>query len=230
MKRFIFFSLLVIFSIGCAHLPKSQDLILTREQEKVKVEESVIPDQVSVEPQDISEEAIEEEDIEMVTSGLSFGKTDFQGVLKTSYVRLSIIDRSDAKKVYHLYIGDKPSHKTFLWQGKTVEPGYFFIDLPQGEYKINAIAIPVGSAMAVEAADMDFSVELDSITYLGTLSVTGTKEKVRLGGVPVIKPGFEYTVQILDERDEAVEELLTRLPHNERKINFSLIQIRSDTD
>ena len=55
-------------------------------------------------------------------------------------------------------------------------------------------------------------VQENKILYLGTLKVVGEKEKIKLGGVPIIKPGFDYSIEISDERQEAFEELQKRFP------------------
>ena len=153
-----------------------------------------------------------EPEVVTVPTGRVFAKTVFEGVVKTSYVQLTIVDQADPEKVYQLIIGDKARQKNFPWKIQTVSPGYFFIDLPGGAYRISSIAIPVGTTMAVEPMDIVFEVRVNQTVYLGTLLINGEKERIKLGGVPIIKPGFEYTVQVLDQRAEAAQELQTRLP------------------
>lgn len=163
---------------------------------------------------------------EAVPVGTIFGKTIFEGVVKTSYVRFTIVDQSDPAKTYQLYIGDKARQKSFPWKTQTVKPGYFFIDLPEGDYRITTISIPVGTTLAAEPMDITFGVEADRIVYLGTLKVVGTKQRVRLGGVPIIKPGFEYQVQMTDDSEEADTELRRRFPELKDKIESRLFNVR----
>ena len=65
------------------------------------------------------------------------------------------------------------------------------------------------------------------MTYLGTLKVLGINEKVKLGGVPIIRPGFEYAAQVVDERNEAISELRLRFPNEERKVVINLMQVHA---
>ncbi len=160
-----------------------------------------------------------------VPTGMIFAKTDFQGIVKTSYVRLSIVDNAARSNTYQLYIGDKGRQKNFPWEVQTVKPGYFFIKLPVGVYRIDSISIPVSTTMAEEPMDITFEVGLDKVIYIGTLRVVGTKEKIKLGGVPLIKPGFEYTAELIDERKEALEEIRRRFPDRGRDVRIRLMHI-----
>jgi len=63
------------------------------------------------------------------------------------------------------------------------------------------------------------------ITYAGTLQINGTKEKIRLGGVPVIKPGFEYNVNIVDEREEGMSIFRGRYPEFTGEVIFRLMKV-----
>ena len=107
-----------------------------------------------------------------------------------------------------------------------VKPGYFFVELPAGQYKISSIAIPVGSTIAQEESHIYFEVIADTITYVGTLKLVGTKEKIRLGGVPVIKPGFEYTAQVVDEQKEGLAVFQERYPGVPSQIQVKLMEIK----
>src|SRR3989338_7614133 len=122
--------------------------------------------------------------------GMIFGKTEFLGILKTSYVKLYLADQVHPKRKYILHIGERMEQEIFRWQMMPVKPGYYFINLPVGKYKIYAVGIPVGSTMAIEDMDIAFEVFADKAVYVGTLRVLGTKERIKVGGVPVIKPGF----------------------------------------
>jgi len=157
-------------------------------------------------------------------TGTIFAKTVFEGVVKTSYVQLAIVDTHDPAKVYDLYIGDQARQKSFPWNMQTVSPGYFFVELPPGTYRFQSITIPVGTTLATEPMDVVFEVFADKIVYLGTLRVMGIDEKIRIGGVPIIKPGFEYALQVLDERDEAKAELKTRFPEQKNELVFMLMK------
>ena len=156
--------------------------------------------------------------------GTIFAKTEFEGVVKRSFIRLTIIDQQDRKKVYQLYIGDKSRQLDFPWSTQTIQPGYFAIDLPPGSYVIGLLSIPVGSSLATEIMNITFDVKADETTYLGTLKVVGTKEKIKLGGIPVIKPGFDYVSKILNEYAEALEEFKQRFPQNNARLNVRLMR------
>ena len=49
-----------------------------------------------------------------------------------------------------------------------------------------------------------------------------------MGGVPVIKPGFEYTLEIIDDRQEAVSKLKERFPEKEYKPQYYLMKVVDD--
>jgi len=153
-----------------------------------------------------------------------FGKTIFKGVLKTSYVKLSFVDLRDENKKYHLYIGDKFGSKLLPWETKTVEPGYFFLDLPVSRYRIYSISIPVGSSIATEDMDIIFSNEGGKVTYIGTLEVNGVGEKIKFGGIPLLIPGFDYVMDVLDEHQEALREFQVRFPLNQQKVSINLMK------
>jgi len=180
-------------------------------------------------------ENIKDEELEnfIQKRGVVFAKTDFQGVLKTPYVKL-IFERTDKAEEgkYQIYVGEKENQQTLPWEGKTVEPGYFFIELPAGSYRISSISIPVGSTTAMEEVNVTFDVFADRIVYMGTLNVVGIKEKIRLGGVPVIRPGFEYSVEVFNEEKQAQEAFRQRYPNMSSDITTELIKVhlRSNVD
>lgn len=157
--------------------------------------------------------------------GVVFAKTDFQGVLKTTYVRLSLAHQEDTTKAFQLTIADKSKESAFPWDVAPVEPGYFYIELPAGKYKIVSISIPVGSTLASEPVDIEFEVLPKTVVYLGTLKVIGTKERIKLGGIPVIKPGFEYTVEVSDEQKEALTTFRSRYPAIRLPIKLQLMKV-----
>lgn len=157
--------------------------------------------------------------------GVIFAKTDFQGVLKKSYVKFLFQEQEDLSHKFQLLIGNKMQDNVFPWDIKTVEPGYFFVELPVGNYKITSISIPVGSTIATEKIDIAVTVKEKAITYIGTLKLVGTKDKIKLGGVPVIQPGFEYLPEILDQRDEAFQIFYQRYPKFAGEIGIDLMKI-----
>lgn len=172
--------------------------------------------------QNISEEMQEEA---IPAQGIVFAKTDFQGVLQATYVKLEIVEVKDEQQSYQLIIGDKSQQSPLPWSGQTVQPGYFFIQLPAGEYRIPSISIPVGATMATEEMHIRFTVQPEKVVYLGTLKVIGTKERIKLGGVPVIKPGFEYTVEVIGEQVEAIRIFHKRYPNIPLKVGVDLMEI-----
>lgn len=229
MKRILLFSSLIFFILmgGCSSLPQSEDIKGPQTQPPAPILEETVQE-VTLHKDQPSEQQGEEEGVEVETpvpKGTIFAKTDFQGIVKASYVQLSIIDLADESKTYQLYIGDKARQQSFPWKIQTVQPGYFFINLPVGNYRIHSISIPVSTTVATEPMDITFEVKLDKIVYLGTLKVVGTKEKIKLGGVPLLKPGFEYTAELVDEREEAMEELRQRFQDLEGDVEVQLIEI-----
>ena len=89
-----------------------------------------------------------------------------------------------------------------------------------------------GTTQAVEATDITFSVEENKAIYLGTLKVFGLKEKIRLGGVPVLKPGFEYRAEVLNEQDEAMVIFRQHYPQEENPLQekVQLMQLNQVTN
>ena len=166
----------------------------------------------------------------IVETGVAIAKTDFKGALEQSYVKLFFQDTEKPDNKFELYIGDKAEQQAFPWGTKTVKPGYFFVKLPAGKYKISSISIPVGSTLATENIDIDFEVVAKEVQYLGTLQVTGTKEKIKIGGVPLIKPGFEYVAAIINEEDEAVAAFKERYPSFPNEILTQLMILNNTSN
>ena len=159
-----------------------------------------------------------------VADGIIFGKADFQGVLKVEYVKLLVIDENSPGKEYELFFGDRNEPQPFFGQAPSVEPKYFFLELPAGQYKITLISIPVGTTLATEKTDIAFTVEKETVIYLGTLRVTGTDQKIRFGGVPLLRPGFDYKINIANEKEEAIQEFKVKYPLIKRDIQVNLMK------
>ncbi|MBF0478468.1 MAG: hypothetical protein HQL26_03195 [Candidatus Omnitrophica bacterium] len=161
----------------------------------------------------------------LLLKGFVFGKTDFEGILKTTYVRLVFINRSNPSEVHVLIVGDKSKQNPLGWNSETVEPGYFFIELPAGAYRIIKVAIPVGAAMAEENTNVVFKVDPSKVNYVGTLHMVGTKEKLKLGGIPVIKPGFDYTIDVVDDYLESAKIFALKYPEKNGQFINNLMKI-----
>jgi len=222
MKSRYFYIISLSFIWACSQAPGTPPVIspaLEPQQPIEMVEETVV----------IPTPRPEETPLPLETGGV-YAKTVFEGVVKTSYVTLTICQVDDPLQSYQLIIGDKERQKDFPWDVQTVGPGYFFIELPAGEYRFSTITIPVGQKKASEPMDVVFRVKAGKTVYLGTLQIIGTKEKVKLGGVPVIKPGFEYSVKILDETLEAQEKFSRRFPDEEASIVVDLMQVHMATN
>lgn len=165
-------------------------------------------------------------------SGIIFGKTEFKGLLKTSYVRLLIVNREDPAKQYVFAVGDRMSSGLLPWvqDSKVIEPGHFVLELPPGNYKMTQVAIPAGSILAEESLELDFSVQTKGAVYLGTLMIDGKNEKVKFGGIPLIRPGFEYVLEVRDEFDEAVKFIGQFIPDDYfiKKDLFTVVSLEMD--
>jgi hypothetical protein len=164
-----------------------------------------------------------------IRQGRVFGKTEFTGLLKTAYVRLTIIDKSVPEHYIYFYVGSKKNLNILPWgSGAVIEPGYFVLNLKPGAYRIIQLAIPVGTTLAEEDIALDFEVQAGRVFYVGTLSVEGTRERVKFGGVPVLKPGFKYNLAVKDEfrtaRQEAPEYLLFSWMNFQKKLLLIVAQ------
>jgi hypothetical protein len=201
MQKFYYLLIIVFLSSGCASALKSSSVNRSVPSEK----KAAAPKGQPVKP--------------AVSGGIIFGKADFRGVLKVEYVKLLIVDEIAPEKTYDLFFGDRTGETA-----AAVQPNYFFLELPASKYRITAISIPVGTTLATEKTDIAFTVEKGSLIYLGTLRVTGTDQKIRFGAVPLIKPGFDYKVDILNEKEEAVREFRNRYPLIRNEIDVKLMQ------
>lgn len=156
-------------------------------------------------------------------TSLVFLKTDFQGVLKTNYIKLTIISKSDPNKRVNINLGEKVEAILSNQEESHQYPGYVYFELPKGDYQISTISVLAGTTSVTEALNLDFSVILEKNNYLGTLVINGTKEKIKLGGVPFIKPSFDYQLHILDERAEAEQNFKQKYPQNKLPIHVGLL-------
>lgn len=229
---------IILFVVGgCA--AKTQQAVVVPEPPTPPVVNAVVPEIEDTSPpvtlevtgtqtaspsQETPPEPVEPE-VEREPVGIVFAKTQFEGVLKTSYVRLSIVHLDDPAKTFELQIGEKTAPQPFSFNVKTVNPGYFFIELPPGPYRFSSVSIPVGGATATEPLDVTFQVLPDHINYLGTLRLIGTKETIKLGGVPVIKPGFEYQAQVINELQEGITTFKQRYPNVPGTLTNQLMRI-----
>jgi len=181
----------------------------------IAVEPTVDSVEITQETKDVSPvlQNVNEDELDQYSlkKGIIFAKTDFQGVLKKSYVKFLFQEQGNLSNNFQLLIGEKTPENVFPWDIKTVEPGYFFVELPVGEYKISTISIPVGSTIATENIDI--------------LKIVGTKDKIKIGGVPVIQPGFEYVPEIIDQREEAFQMFNQRYPKFSGEIGIDLMKI-----
>ncbi len=201
MFRALTLCVIVPFIAGCAVLSKGP---------------TVVPPEVQrPKPPQAGEVAVISKPLPLKKAKFGFiiGKTDFQGLLKAAYVRLSIIKRDEPAQQYYFYVGSKSNQSVVPWgEGKVIEPGYFVLELPPGLYKVTSIAIPVGSTIAEEGMELDFDVIAGKAVYVGSLNVEGTKERIKFGGVPLIRPGFDYKLSVTDDFAEAGVEAHRLLP------------------
>lgn len=206
MKKWCCCFVVLLFLHGCSFFPKPSPT-----EKRIELPGTSILKEREIPPalENVEDHALREYTLK---KGVVFAKTVFEGVLKTSYVKLRFEGEGEDGRNFYLHIEEDPGERSLLWNDKTVKPGYFFIELPAGFYTISSIAIPVGSTLAEEDIHISFEVVPGSVCYIGTLRVVGTKEKIRLGGVPVIKPGFEYEVEVLDEREEGFFAFRSRYP------------------
>ena len=228
MKKILMVCILALIFSGCVSLQKADLPEDSLEAEEIVTDQEETAEKVSP-ILDLSPELqnIKGEELEgyVQKKGVVFSKTDFQGLLETRYVKFLFEDIGDPTHKFQLHIGENSDQQTFPWDVKTVKPGYFFVELPVGRYKISSVSIPVGSTMATEKMNVTLEVVPNTICYAGTLKMVGTKEKIKLGGLPVIKPGFEYTVEVLDEREEGSESFRRNYPNFLHDISVKLMQV-----
>jgi len=219
MKQILILFISVCFLSGCVSLKNvAEPEKIIPEQPKAEFEDPNVPPEL----QNIKDEVLEEYGEK---KGVIFAKTDFQGLLKTRYVKFLFEDQDDPTHKFQLHIGDNSGQQAFPWDVKTVKPGYFFVELPAGRYKIISVTIPVGLTTATEKMAVTLEVLPDEVCYVGTLKMVGTKEKIKLGGVPVIKPGFEFTVEVLDEREEGSVAFKRNYPDFPHGVSIKLMQV-----
>jgi hypothetical protein len=157
--------------------------------------------------------------------GVVFAKAVFQGILATNYAKLILQQLNNPSERFQVFVGSKVDQSSIVPRGQNIRSEYFFIELPQGDYKITSISIPVGTAMATEDSNIVFSVAADQILYLGTLKVTGTRERIKLGGIPVIQPGFEYEVEVLDQFKEGLAVFRQMYPNVASPVAVKLMRV-----
>ncbi len=223
MRKLLAFVILSILCMGCVTLRKVD--VPEQPLEKIVEEkpEAAFEDvEAPAELQNIKGEELEEY---VQKKGVIFAKTDFGGLLETRYVKFLFEDQNDPEHKFQLHIGEPSGQKTSPWKVETVKPGYFFVELPAGEYRISSVSIPVGSTTATEEINISLEVLPDKICYVGTLKMVGTKERIKLGGVPVIKPGFEYTVEVLDEREKGAAAFSRNYPDFPHGVSIKLMQV-----
>lgn len=227
MQRILFCLFSCMMFSGCV-TTQSEPIVVSSQEiiaspKTVKVQEKEV-ELVLKEP---SVADIETEEI-VKPLGVIFARTEFQGVLDTDYVKLFVesLDVKDFK--FQLHVGEVLGQQDSIYEIKNVRPGFFFLELPEGKYVISSVSIPVGSTLATEECLIYFNVTSDQVHYLGALKMVGTKEKIKLGGVPVIKPGFEYKIEIVDETQEAKGIFMKNFPLNEKNILTQLMVVESN--
>ena len=213
--------------LGCATAPKVPSPPAQAPQTQQVV---VTPEEDTQQAADALGQGQEPSEVPEVKMGVLFAKTSFQGTLEKTYVRLFFEDQENEENKFNLYIGEKSALQTFPWGAKTVQPGYFFIELPAGKYKVSSLSIPVGSTQATENMDITLEVFPEKVVYAGTLVVNGTKEKIKLGGVPVLRPGFIYSALILNEKEEALTVFRQRYPEQSIEIVMQLMQLHNESN
>ena len=106
MKKFLpLFLLIFLFTItGCSTTSKEKIPSLDADGKIVTQEQAIQPPDTSPELQNIADEDL----VDYVQkNGIVFAKTDFQGVLKTRYVRLLLEDIEDPTHQFQLHIGEQ---------------------------------------------------------------------------------------------------------------------------
>ena len=144
MRRLCCLFIIFLFVQGCSSIPRptSAEKRIALPGTSVLKDREIPPSLENVEDKALREYTLKK--------GVVFAKTVFEGVLKTSYVKLRFEGQGENMRSFYLHIEENPGERSLLWDDKTVKPGYFFIELPAGFYKISSIAIPVGSTLAEE--------------------------------------------------------------------------------
>lgn len=212
MRKFAFLCFALIFLSGCATTNQNNTLPskdLPQEASGQVNNQTVSPDlvkEVQTKTAKIKNEqvqALNSKVAEDVITGTVFGNVTFSGILNKPYVTFSISRVTRPEYKFQLHIGNKKNKEDPTRTIYTDQNGYFFMTLPEGQYQITSISIPVSSTLAVEMIDIIFDVNLNEAAYIGHLSVEGTKEKIHWGGIPVVKPGFEYLTTLKKDEWEA---------------------------
>jgi len=218
-KNFISVTIFLLMMTGCVSL---QNAI---EPEIIVSEKKIAAIERTEEPKELQTVDDTETEEEAELKGIIFAKTEFEGLLETRYVKFLFEDLDDPGHKFQIHIGEAPGQQNFPWEVKAVKPGYFFVELPAGRYRITSITIPVGTATASEPMNVTLEVVSNEVTYVGTLKMIGTKERIKLGGVPVIKPGFEYTISVLDQREEGAEAFKKNYPDFPHGVSVRLMEV-----
>jgi hypothetical protein len=80
--------------------------------------------------------------------------------------------------------------------------------------------------VAEEAVALDMEVSMDKVFYLGTLELDGIKERAKFGGVPLVKPGFEYTLIVNDDFEAAWKDFEHLLPRHDVPLAKKLFVVK----
>lgn len=228
MQKFIPGIVVLLFLAGCATVDQkiSEPIVVPEMQVELPVEQVIIPVQPSEkETVEIKEEV---EKAPEILKGIIFGKTNFEGVLKDRAIRI-VVENINNKALRFEFQIQEPSKKQILpWNVRHLDPGYFFVELPEGQYKISKVSILVGTTLATENINVSLNVVANKVVYLGTLNIDGTKERIKLGGLPVIQPGFEYAAKVVNEHENAMSILNQNFPELKDGVVPQLMAIVSD--
>ncbi len=149
------------------------------------------------------------------------------------FLKFKIRNIADTEIKYNLKLGDAESMFALPWNLKFFKSEYFFIELEPGNYEIYSISMPYGrdlSNIISETTSIIFSIEPNSISYLGTLQLTILKNTTKVGGLPLLKAGFVYKANLLDEQEEAVKEFRIKYPLLSEEIKIKLMNIKQITN
>ncbi|MFT5170227.1 MAG: PBP1b-binding outer membrane lipoprotein LpoB, partial [Candidatus Omnitrophota bacterium] len=144
MSNILLALFLTVFMTGCATTQKSLPQITSKKYSELSEKNIKSNTSASLIEQDIKttiisesdESHIEEQAIEIEPTGIVYAKTNFSGVLEKAYVQLTIYAYNNPTEPIKLVIGDKEQQKALVWDVEPVKPGYFFLNLRQGDYHI----------------------------------------------------------------------------------------------
>jgi len=217
IRKITFIFILIVFA-GCAASKKTVNVKNDKFSTLPVATENI---------QEVKVTQLEKKEDNAKKKALIFAKADFSGVLdKKSFVRLLLENTIDKSNRLQLQISDKAKQGDN--KPKLNGPRYFFAELYPGKYKISSISMPAGSSIATEKINIDFEVIPGVVNYLGTLKIVGTKEKIKLGGVPIIKPGFDYEATVFNEDKEAQKIFLLKYPGYSGEIDVNLMIINNE--